>query len=178
MYKLMLSLIMLIGGSMTTTLWAFEPDLNDQLEVDVARAIIAIKAADPGIQSFFDDAAGYAVFPDVGKAGIGIGGAHGKGLVIVGDEVVGHTTLTQVTVGFQLGGQIYSEFVFFKDTTALDNFKRGNYELGAQASAVAAKKGASADTSYDSGVAIFTNTGTGLMYEATVGGQKFSYEAK
>jgi lipid-binding SYLF domain-containing protein len=114
----------------------------------------------------------------VGKGGIGIGGAHGKGLVIVEDKAVGRTTLTQVTIGLQLGGQVYSEFIFFKDDVALANFQRGNYEMGAQASAVAATAGVSADADYEMGVAIFTITGSGLMYDATVGGQKFDYEAK
>ena len=162
---------------MATTTVAFEPDPNDESQLSAAKAILDIKKADPGIQSFFDDAAGFAVFPSVGKAGIGIGGALGDGLVIVDDDVVGKTSLTQLTIGFQLGGQVYSEFIFFKDKTALEQFKRGNYELGAQASAVAATAGASADTNYDKGVAVFTVTGGGLMYEATVGGQKFTYEA-
>jgi lipid-binding SYLF domain-containing protein len=161
----------------TTATVAFEPDSNDKNQLAAAKAILDIKKADPGIQTFFDDAVGFAVFPSVGKGGIGIGGAFGDGLVIVDDDVVGKTSLTQVTIGFQLGGQVYSEFIFFQDKTALDQFKRGNYELGAQASAVAATAGASADANYDTGVAIFTVTGGGLMYEATVGGQKFKYEA-
>jgi hypothetical protein len=107
----------------------------------------------------------------------GEGGAHGKGLVITGDKAVGKTSLTQVTVGLQLGGQVYAEFIFFKDETALGHFQRGNFELNAQASAVAVTAGASADADYDKGVAIFTNVGGGLMYEASVGGQKFKYES-
>jgi lipid-binding SYLF domain-containing protein len=161
----------------STSLLAFEPDTSDELQLDVARAILDVQNSDPGIEKFFSGAAGYAVFPKVGKAGMGIGGAHGKGLVIVGDQVVGKTSLSQVTVGFQLGGQVYSQFVFFKDETALKNFQRGNFELGAQASAVAVTVGASADASYDGGVAVFTNVGGGLMYEATVSGQKFKYES-
>ncbi len=74
-----------------STLWAFEPDTSDELQLDVARAIIDIKKADPGIEKFFDGAAGYAVIPKVGKGGIGVGGAYGKGLVIVGDKAVGRT---------------------------------------------------------------------------------------
>jgi lipid-binding SYLF domain-containing protein len=158
-------------------LLAFEPDTSDELQLDVAKAIIDVKKSDPGIDKFFNGAAGYAVFPKVGKGGIGIGGAHGKGLVIVGDKAVGKSSLSQVTVGFQLGGQVYAQFVFFKDATALSNFQRGNFELGAQASAVAVTAGASADADYDGGVAVFTNVGGGLMYEATVSGQKFKYEA-
>ena len=130
------------------------------------------------MQSLFDKAVGYAVFPKVGKGGIGIGGARGKGLLIVSDETVAVVTLTQLSFGFQLGGQVYSEIIFFEDDMALGNFKRGNYELGAQASAVAITAGASADADFNEGVAIFTQAKGGLMYEATVGGQKFKVEAK
>ena len=104
-------------------------------------------------------------------------GAHGKGLVIVNDKAVGRTSLSQVTVGFQLGGQVYAQFIFFEDDVALGHFQRGNFELGAQASAVAVTLGASADANYDGGVAVFTHVGGGLMYEATISGQKFKYEA-
>ena len=81
-----------------------------------------------------------------------------------------------MTIGFQLGGQVYSEIIFFKDSVALEDFKRGNFEMGAQVSAVALTAGASADTSYNGGVAVFTMAKGGLMYEASVGGQKFSYK--
>ncbi len=160
----------------TSSLWAFEPDTSDELQLSVAKAILALKEKDPGMNKFFDGAAGYAVFPSVGKGGIGIGGAHGKGIVIVDNKAVGRTSLSQVTIGLQLGGQVYAEFIFFKDATALGHFQRGNWEMGAQASAVAVTLGASADADYDKGVAVFTNVGGGLMYEASVGGQKFKYE--
>ena len=85
--------------------------------------------------------------------------------------------MSQATIGLQLGGQKYAQFIFFKDETALNHFKRGNFEFGAQASAVAINAGASADAAYDSGVAIFTVAAGGLMLEGSVGGQRFSYEA-
>jgi len=157
---------------------AFEPDVNNEMELDVQRAIIQIKQRDPGIQKFFDNSAGYAVYPSVGKGGIVVGGAYGRGLVIENEQVNGYTALSQATIGLQLGGQKYAQFIFFKDDTALNHFKRGNFEFGAQASAVAITAGASADANYDSGVAIFTNAGGGLMFEGSVGGQRFSYEAK
>jgi lipid-binding SYLF domain-containing protein len=159
------------------TSFAFEPDTSDELQLAVAKAILDVKKDDPSIEKFFSEAAGYAVFPKVGKGGMGIGGAHGKGLVIVNEKAVGRTSLSQVTVGFQLGGQVYAQFIFFKDETALGHFQRGNFELGAQASAVAVTAGASADANYDGGVAVFTNISGGLMYEATVSGQKFKYES-
>ena len=101
---------------------AFQPNVNDKMELDVAKAILAIKKADPGIEAFFESAAGYAVFPSVGRAGVVVGGAYGNGLVIVGEGVDGYTSMTQATVGLQLGGQVHSLFIFFKDDTAL-NYK-------------------------------------------------------
>lgn len=157
---------------------AFEPDINDRLELDVQRAIVDIKKADPGIETFFESAAGYAVFPSVGKGGFVLGGAYGKGLVISGGTVDGYTSLTQGTIGLQIGGQKYAQFIFFRDETAIGHFKRGNFEFNAQASAVAITAGASADAAYDSGVAIFTHAAGGLMVEASVGGQRFKYTPK
>jgi len=178
MRKAAVYLAILVMGLFSNAIFAFEPSTSDRMELDVARAIVQIKERDAGIQKFFDNSAGYAVFPSVGKGGIVIGGAYGRGLVIVNEQVAGYTALSQATIGFQLGGQKYSQFIFFKDETALDHFRRGNFEFGAQASAVAITAGASADANYDSGVAIFTVAGGGLMFEGTVGGQRFSYEAK
>jgi len=175
MLKTLCSLLLLL---VTVPALAFQPDVNEEIQLDAAKAILAIKKADPGIQAFFDSAAGYAVFPSVGKGGIVVGAAYGKGLVIVNEQVDGYTTVTQGTVGLQLGGQVFSLFVFFKDEAAIANFRRGNFEFGAQVSAVAATAGASADTSYDKGVAVFTNASGGLMVEGSVGGQKFTYEPK
>lgn len=135
-----------------------------------------LKEKDPSMQTFLDKAAGYVIFPTVGKGGIGIGGARGKGLLYENGVPTAIVTLTQLTVGFQWGGQAYSEFIFFEKDANVENFKRGNYELGAQASAVAVTVGASADAGYSGGVAIFTQAKGGLMYEASVGGQKFKVE--
>ncbi len=147
-------------------------------DLEVAATISNFKRQDPDLKVFFDKAWGYAVFPTVGKGGIGIGGAWGRGRVYEQGHYTGDTTLTQLTVGFQLGAQAYSEIIFFRDKQALARFIEGNFELGAQASAVAATAGASADADYSDGVAIFTMARGGLMYEASVGGQKFSYQAR
>ncbi len=135
------------------------------------------KETDSGIGSWFSSSAGYAVFNSVGKGGIGIGGAHGTGEVITGGQAIGKTKLTQVTVGLQLGGQSFSQIIFFKAQKDLDNFTGGNFEFNAQVSAVALTAGASADAGYSHGVAVFTLAKGGLMYEASVGGQKFSFDA-
>lgn len=149
---------------------------QDVKDTKVAQTIANFKNNDPDIKVFFEKAYGYAVFPTVGKGGIGIGGAYGEGNVYEKDVLVGTSGLIQVTIGFQLGGQAYSEIIFFKDKKTLDDFKSGNFEFGAQASAVAATAGASADADYSNGVAVFTLAKGGLMYEASIGGQKFSFE--
>jgi lipid-binding SYLF domain-containing protein len=154
------------------------------------------KAGESG--KFFGTAYGYAVFPTVGKGGVGVGGAYGKGRVYQQGKHIGDTSLSQLTVGLQLGGQAYSEIIFFEDERALKEFTNGNFEFGADVSAVAitAAAGASASTtgssagasggkndaktvgSYHKGMATFTVAKGGLMYEASIGGQKFSYKAR
>ena len=156
-----------------STSYAWDPKGNEE---DIAKGqatIDALLEKNPDMQRYFDAAAGYVVIPTVGKGGIGIGGARGKGLLYEDGEPTAEVTMTQLSFGFQWGGQAYSEFIFFEDDKALEHFKGGNYELGAQASAVAITAGASADAGYEKGVAIFTYAKGGLMYEAAVGGQKF-----
>ena len=158
--------------------WAWDPDEVAEMEPKVAEVTKELLEKDPDMQRFFDKSVGYVVFPGVGKGGFGVGGARGTGLLKEGGTTTAVVTLTQLTFGFQAGGQAYSEFIFFEDDVALQNFKRGNYELGAQASAVAITAGASADAQFEGGMAIFTQAKGGLMYEAAVGGQKFKVEAK
>jgi lipid-binding SYLF domain-containing protein len=142
-----------------------------------AQAVIAkFKQKDPGLEKTFAEAYGYAVFPTVGKGAIGIGGARGKGYVYEQGKLIGRSTLTQVTIGLQLGGQAYSEVVFLRDKEAMDSFKRGRLKLDGQASAVAVTARAAVDIGYRNGVAIVTMAKGGLMYEASVGGQKFSFD--
>lgn len=157
---------------------AWDPDVNDQLELSVAQAIIKANVKDSSLTKWFDTAYAYAVYPKVGKGGFVIGGAYGKGLVIHGDTTVGETSISQLTVGAQLGGQVYAQYIMFRDKSAFDHFTRGNFEFGAQVSAVALTMGASVDASYDGGVAVFTLAEGGLMAEASIGGQKFKYKAK
>ena len=128
------------------------------------------------LRLYFKKARGYAVFPNVGKGGIGIGGARGKGEVFEKGNVIGKTTLTQVSIGFQLGGQAFSQIIFFKDKKSLERFTEGNFEFGASASAALISEGANASADYSDGVAVLTYSKGGLMYEASIGGQKFSYE--
>jgi lipid-binding SYLF domain-containing protein len=161
-----------------TTANAWDPAKPDDLHGKAQQAKAEMLAKDADMQRFFDSAVGYVIIPTVGKGGLGIGGAHGKGLLYEGGAITAEVTLTQISIGFQAGGQAYSEFLFFKDDVALADFKRGNYELGAQASAVAVTAGASVDADYSAGIAIFTQAKGGLMYEASVGGQKFKVKPK
>lgn len=134
------------------------------------------KRVDGTISSLVDSAAGVAVFPRIGKGAAGVGGAYGKGTVYEDGRLVGYCDMTQATAGAQLGAQTYSEIVVFKTREALDHFKRGALTFDAQATAVAVRNGAAANANYSKGVAVFTMDEAGLMFEAAVGGQKFSYE--
>ena len=159
--------------------WAKWDPNEKQREKDMAQETITrFKQADSSMQTFFDKAYGYVVFPSIGKGGFIVGGGRGHGRVYKKGRFIGNATMTQVTVGAQIGGQSYSEIIFFKDKAALDHFKEGNLEFSAQASAVAAAEGASRDASYDHGVAVFTMPKGGLMAEASIGGQKFEFTPK
>ena len=144
-------------------------------ETEASAVIAKFEAKDPGLARVFAQSAGYVVFPTVAKGGFGIGGARGKGYVFQHGRLIGSSTLTQLTIGFQAGGQAYSEVVLLKDEAALDSFKQGKLKLDAQASAVALTERVSADLPYRNGVAIVTMAEGGLMYEASVGGQKLSF---
>ena len=141
-------------------------------------AATAFKTADPSLQRFFDAAAGYVVFPSVGKGGLIVGGAHGNGALFVDGVNDGFATLSQVTVGAQIGGQEFREIIFFKDEAAVSNFKRGDFELSAQASAVIAESGAGTKADYSNGIAVFVLPTGGAMLEASVGGQQIDYRNK
>jgi lipid-binding SYLF domain-containing protein len=143
---------------------------------NVPGVIAKFKAKDPRLARAFDEAYGYVVFPTVGKGAIGIGGARGRGWVYEQGRRIGRASLTQVTIGLQLGGQAYSEVIFFEDKAALDDFTRGNFEFDAQVSAIAVTARAAGDLPYRKGIAVVTMGKGGLMYEASVGGQKFSFK--
>ena len=147
--------------------------------VDIAKAEQTRKEflkTDPGLQHFFDNSYGYAIFPNIGKGGLIVGGAHGKGIVFKKGEPVGATEMTQVSIGGQIGGKSYAEIIFFKSKAEYEVFITGRYEVAVTLSAVALDYGVSNDMAYSNGVVIVTKDNGGLMAEATVGGQKFSYK--
>ncbi|MBW3164708.1 YSC84-related protein [Ferrimonas balearica] len=176
------------------TLWAAALTLLTATAVQadsVGDTISKFKEAE-ATQPFFANAYGYAVFPTIGKGGVGIGGAYGEGQVFKGGVHTGNSKMAQVTFGLQLGGQAYSQIIFFQNADAYEEFTSGDFEFGAQASAVALTAGASAgantkgttagagtaqaENKYSGGMAIFTMAKGGLMYEASLGGQAFSFD--
>ena len=128
------------------------------------------------LKPYFKEAAGFAVFPNIAKAGLGFGGARGSGEVFEDGKVIGSTTVTQLSFGFQLGGQAFSQIIFFQNKRDLDRFTDGNFEFGASASAALITEGANASVDYTNGVAVMTFSKGGLMYEASIGGQKFTFK--
>lgn len=148
------------------------------IEQEAARALAKAQKSDPTLVKVLDQAAGYAVFPKVGKGAVGIGGAYGKGVLYEAGSAVGYCALTQGSIGFQLGGQAYTEILCFEAADHVENFKQGQFTFDAQATAVALKSGVGANAKFKDGVAVFTMNEAGLMYEASVGGQKFSYQTK
>jgi lipid-binding SYLF domain-containing protein len=164
---------LLINGSVQA-----QTGSKDQKVVADAKAAKAdfIKT-DGQMKSLFDNAYGYVIFPNVGKGAIGIGGAAGNGAVFQKGALIGMAKMTQVSVGFQWGGQAYREVILFETKADLDRFKQNKIEFSGQASAVAATAGAAANVKYKDGVMIFSQVKGGLMYEASIGGQKFKFRA-
>lgn len=148
----------------------------------------------PAVEPFFKSSYGYAIFPTIGKGAVGVGGAYGKGRVYKGATYVGDVSMTQLSIGWQLGGQTYSELIFFENKEAFEKFTKGNFGFDAQASAVAIAVGAGAQAGtegvsanaadkqskavYVNGLTVFSMQKGGLMYEAALAGQKFTYEPK
>jgi lipid-binding SYLF domain-containing protein len=163
---------------------------------DYSETIKVFKGS-PLVKEFFSNSYGYAIFPTIGKGGLVVGASHGSGQVYRIGVVTGKTSMTQITIGLQAGGQAFSQIIFFKDQRAYDEFISGSFEFGAQATAVAITAGAQAQAgstgtsagasggsqsagtqaaAYHKGMAVFTHAKGGLMFEAAIGGQKFKYE--
>ena len=174
----------------------FALNFSDLAQADSYSDSIELFQKSPAVQYFFKNCYGYAVFPTIGKGGLGIGGAYGSGQVYKGGVVTGTSSLIKVSIGFQAGGQAFSEIIFFQDERAYDEFTSGNFAFDAAASAVAITAGAQAnvgtsgstagasagpatgahlETNYTKGMAVFIHAKGGLMYEASIGGQKFSF---
>jgi len=190
-------MIRIITPILAATLLALSSPVLADREVEDYSETISMFKENATVASFFDSAYGSAVFPTIGKGGLGIGAAHGDGQVYRGGAVTGFTSYSDISIGFQAGGQAYSQVVFFENQAAYDNFTSGNFEFDAGASAVAITASAEAGTSttgssagagtggageqvsagYQNGMLVFTVAKGGLMYEASIGGQKYGFEA-
>jgi len=164
---LLISLLLASGSSLLA---------DEDLRLESEKAIDALKNADSGLTNYFSRAAGFAIFPSVGKVGFIFGAEHGNGVVYEKSKPVGEVTLTEINVGAQAGGQTFYEVIFFETAEALANFKESNFEMSAKVNAAIAAEGASLNARYQEGVMVFTLSKTGLMAQATVGGQKFKYK--
>ena len=139
-------------------------------------AITNFQSADSALIKLFNQSAGYAVFPNVGKGGLIIGAERGKGVVYEKGKPIGEANLTEINVGPQVGGEAFCEVIFFETAEALANFKQGHFEMSAKVNAVAAAEGAALNAKYREGVIVFTLPRSGLMAQVAIGGQKFSYK--
>jgi lipid-binding SYLF domain-containing protein len=150
-------------------------DQDKKIISDAENAKEILLAKDQGLEKFFKNASGYAIFPNVGKGALIVGGASGNGVVYENGKTIGMTSLKKVSIGLQAGGQSLIEVIFFETEAALNEFKEANYEFSAEVSAVISDEGKSENANYNDGVVIFSFTKVGLMADASVGGQKFEY---
>ena len=171
-------ILLLVFSLFSVTALAQEDEKDEKIIADSEDAKAAFIKDDAGMAEFFADSYGYIILPNVGKGAWGVGAAAGNGVAFENGKHIGFARMTQLTIGFQAGGQSYSEVVFFESKEAFERFKEGKIEMSAQVSAVAAASGASANAKYNEGVLVFTRTKKGLMYEASVGGQQFKFRAK
>lgn len=176
MMRLAILVLLFTAVSLPVALMA-QDSKDDKIIEDSKQAKTEFIKSDGLMQNLFDNSYGYVIFPNVGKGAIGVGGAAGNGIVFENGNMIGSAKMKQVTVGFQFGGQAYREVIFFENKAALDRFKGEKFEFAAQVSAVAVTAGASANVKYKDGVMVFTQEKGGLMYEASIGGQKFDYTA-
>ena len=170
---------LIAGALLTLAGCATAPDTDTkkaELQTNVDKSMTRIKTLDPSVQNKLANAYGYAIFPSVAKGGAIVGGAYGRGEVYEQGKMVGWADLSQATIGAQLGGQSFSELILFENKAALDNFRNGKLKFAANASAVALKSGAADSAGYTDGVLVLVEPISGLMVEAALGGQSFSYQ--
>ncbi|WP_340065668.1 YSC84-related protein [Ascidiimonas aurantiaca] len=168
-------LILCLTITMGSKVSAQEKNTNKLME-DVKSAKEMLIERDAGLQKFFDESAGYVIFPNVGKGGFIVGGASGNGILYENGKAQGIADLKKISVGLQAGGQAIIEVIFFENDDELNKFKNGEFQFAASASAVAVKSGVAVNAKYKDGVAVFALPKAGLMADASVGGQKFSYK--
>ena len=176
MTKLITTLMFLVVALAACATAPSTTEARDNLKSRALATVQEMTARDPGLQDLLDHSAGYAVFPDIGKAGVVVGGAYGRGVLFEHGGSSGYVSLTEGSIGAQLGGQTISELIVFHDRFEVDHLKAGSFQLGADASAVAITTGAAAAARFTDGVAVFALPRGGLMAEISVSGQKLNYQ--
>ena len=177
--RLYVALIVLgLVGSIGCSTAPKSEEKRDELRTSVDNTSKRIKELDPSLDQKMRDAYGYVIFPTVGKGGLIVGGAYGRGEVYEQGNFVGWADISQATVGAQVGGQSFTEVILFENKTALENFKSDKLKFAANVSAVALKSGAAAGAKYTDGVLVFVEPKAGLMLEAAIGGQSFDFQPK
>ncbi len=151
---------------------------RDQIAQDSQVAKEKFIESSNNLDELFQKAAGYAIFPNVGKGAMVAGGASGNGAVYENGQLIGYAKLKQVDIGFQLGGQAFRQVILFQTSKELERFKNGNFELSGNASAIAMDDGIAKSVEFRDGLAIATMPKAGAMFEVAVGGQKFEYIEK
>ncbi|MBO0321218.1 lipid-binding SYLF domain-containing protein [Muricauda sp. CAU 1633] len=173
--KVLKSIVLVALVAFTTSVFA-QNKKDEKIMADAQKAKQTLLDTDSGLENFFDNSAGYVIFPNVGKGGFIIGGASGNGVVYEGGGAVGMADLKKLNIGLQAGGQAIIEVIFFETPVDLQRFKEEKFQFAAETSAVALKSGIAFNAKYKDGVAVFALPKAGLMADASVGGQKFGYK--
>ena len=171
---LALTTSLLVGCSTAPSTTAEKDALVQKAEVERAEW----NRIDPGVEELAKKSEGVALFPEITKGGLGLGGGYGRGVVYERGQHIGYADVTQASLGLQAGGQIYSEVIVFEDTAAMERFKQNEMNFGANASAIIADSGAAANAHFVDGVAVFVRPITGAMAEASIAGQRTTYVPK
>ncbi|UII77761.1 lipid-binding SYLF domain-containing protein [Flagellimonas sp. HMM57] len=169
--------ITVVAMILTVTLSMAQTKTERKLTKDAVKAKQVLLAENPELDTLFENSAGYVIFPNVGKAGFIFGGAAGRGVLVENKMLSGTADMKKVNIGLQAGVQAMAQVLFFETTDSLSDFKEGNFEFGAQASLIALKSGLATNVTYQRGVSVFVMPKSGLMMDASIGGQKFNYKA-
>lgn len=175
---IMLVLIVVAGLMVSCATAPSSSEDKQALITEAATRMQQIKTEYPGVGELVKRGYGYSLFPKVGKGGLGVGAAYGRGVVYEQERHIGYSDLTQGSVGLQAGGQTFSELLVFENKSALDRFKEGRLDFAADASAVVLKTGVATNATFVNGVAVVVSPIGGAMLEAAIGGQQFTYQQK
>jgi lipid-binding SYLF domain-containing protein len=175
MKKHLAILLPLLGFFLSGNLAAQKASHDQMIITDSETARVEFIKKDKWMESLFNNSYGYVIFPNVGKGGLGVGGASGNGAVYEKENLVGMASLKQVTIGLQAGGQAFREVIFFENRAVMEKFRNSQFKFSGEVSAIALDKGTAANVKFKDGIVVFVQPKAGLMYELSVGGQAFTF---